>query len=51
MELTEHQIKLLEEAKHGIEQLNEVSKVCILYNQGANAESCMERIKKIILEE
>ena len=49
MELDEHKIQLLEEAKKGIEQLNEIGQVCLLYNKGANAESCMERIKKIIV--
>lgn len=48
MELDEHKIQLLEEAKKGIEQLNEVGQVCLLYNKGADAEACMERIKKII---
>ena len=49
MELDEHKIQLLEEAKKGIEQLNEIGQVCLLYNKGADAEACMERIKKIIV--
>lgn len=51
MEITEHQLKLVEEAKHCAEQLNKVGEVCLLYNKGASAEACMERIKKIIVEE
>lgn len=50
MEITEQQLELIEKAKHGIEQLNEISMVCLLYNKGANAKACMERIKKIITE-
>lgn len=51
MEISEEQIRTLEEAKKGIEQLNEISRVCLLYNQGANAEACMDSVKRIILDE
>ena len=51
MEITEQQLEIIEKAKHGIEQLSEISRVCLLYNKGASAEACMERIQKIITEE
>ena len=41
-------IESLKKSKELIEQLNEVGRVCLLYNKGASAESCMERIINII---
>ena len=44
----EHGTKVLEQANVAAKQLLDVTKVCLLYNNGAPAESCMERIKQII---
>jgi hypothetical protein len=46
----ENKIAMLNEAKKAIEQLNEITRIALLYNQGAPADACMERIKKVILE-
>ena len=45
----EHSTKILEEANIAARQLTEITKVTLMYNSGAPADSCMERIKKIIL--
>lgn len=50
MEITENQLKKIEEATKAVAQLNQIGMVCLMYNQGASAETCMERIKKIITE-
>ena len=44
----EHNTKVLEQANIAVSKLSQVMQICILYNQGANADSCMERIKSII---
>ena len=48
MELTEHQLEVLTKAKKEIENLTEIGQVCLMYDKGADAVACMERIKNII---
>ena len=48
MELTEHQLEVLAKAKKEIENLTEIGQVCLMYDKGADAEACMERIKNIL---
>ena len=51
IETLEHNTKIVEQANVVAKKLIEVSKVCLLYTNGAPAESCMERIKQIITGE
>ena len=51
IEKLQHDTEIIEQANLVAKQLTEVSKVCLLYNNGAPADSCMERIKQIILGE
>ena len=48
LEKLQHDTEIIEQANVVAKQLVEVSKVCLLYNNGAPADSCMERIKQII---
>lgn len=51
LEQLEHNTKVLEQANIAVNKLFQVMQICLLYNQGANANSCMERIKNIIMDE
>ena len=42
--------KLLEEANKAANKLVAISKIVLMYNNGAPADSCMQRIKNIIME-
>ena len=49
--MTEDRItKALEGATKSVKQLNQIGQICLLHTQGADAEACIERIKKIIIE-
>lgn len=48
--LSEAEIQKIEQVKEIANKFNEVGQVCIMYNKGADAEACMERITNIILE-
>ena len=40
--------EILKQANAVLDDIGEVTKVVLMYQQGAPADSCMERIKKII---
>ena len=50
-EQIEHDTEVIQQANVSLVQLTEITKVCLLYNNGAPADSCMERIKQIVLGE
>lgn len=48
LEKLQHDTEIIEQANIAANKLTQVMKVCLLYNQGADAEACMQRIKNIL---
>lgn len=52
MDLSEEaKLNTIKEATKSVKQLANITEVCIMHREGADAEACMERIWKIISEE
>mgnify|MGYP003331413853 CR=1 FL=1 len=47
----EENTKIIEQANQVVSQLTEISRVTLMYSNGAPADACMQRIKNIILGE